>query len=78
MIKTVKICINSTKDRFTVDKSGKCSRIISISRKDILFCFSRSIVNDMLVCQPFRKLRKASKCFGEVNKTKIPSTYRRW
>ena len=52
------------------------SRIIAISRKDILFCFSRSIVNDILTCRPFRKLRNASKCLGEVNKTKISSTYR--
>ena len=53
------------------------SPIIAISRKDILFCFSRSIVNEMLACRPFRKLRKASNCFGEVNKTKISSTYHR-
>ena len=53
------------------------SRIIAISRKDILFCFLRSVVKDMLACQPFRKLRKASKCLGKVNKTKISSTYRR-
>ena len=46
------------------------SRIIAMSRKDNLFCFSRSIVDDMLGCQPFRKLWKASKCFGDVNKTK--------
>ena len=53
------------------------SRIIAISRKDILFCFSRSVVNDMLACRQFRKLRKASKCLGEVNKTKISSTHHR-
>ena len=29
----------------------------------------------MLACRPFRKLWKASKCFGEVNKTKISLTY---
>ena len=51
------------------------SQIIAISRKDIQFFFSHSVVNDMLACQPFRKLRKTSKCLGEVNKTKISSTY---
>ena len=44
-------------------------------KKKIQFCFSLSIVNDMVACQPFRKVRKASKCSGEVNKTKILSTY---
>ena len=40
------------------------SRVIAISRKDILFCFLRSVVNDMLACRPLRKLWKASKCLG--------------
>ena len=31
-----------------------------------------AIVNDILACRLFRKFWKASKCFGEVNKTKIP------
>ena len=81
MVKAVKMCINVTKGRFTVDRSGKCFKftnnlkIINTSRKDILFCFSLSIVNDMLACQPFRKFRKSSKCLGEVNKRKMSSTY---
>ena len=59
------MCINSTKGRFTVDR-----RICTL-RKDILFCFSLSVVNDKSACLPFRESQKTSKCFGEVNKTKI-------
>ena len=43
------------------------SRIICTSRDDILFDFSGSIITDMLARRPFRKFRKASKCFDEVN-----------
>ena len=50
------------------------SQIICTSRRDMLFCISRLIVNDKLACQPFWK---ASKCFGERNKAKISSTYRK-
>ena len=41
------MCINSAKGRFTVDRSGKYL-IFCTSRKDILFYFSISIVNDIL------------------------------
>ena len=59
-----------------VDRSGKCFILTNLYiKKKIQFCFSLSIVNDMVACQPFRKVRKASKCSGEVNKTKILSTY---
>ena len=46
------MCINSIKGRFTTDRSGKCfiSTNICTSRKNILFCFSFSIVNDVLAC----------------------------
>ena len=79
MIKTVKMCINSTRGRFTVDRSGKYFIFMNnlYIKKGHLFCFLHSIVNDMLACRPFRKFRKASKYFGEVNKTKISPTYRR-
>ena len=43
--------------------------MICTSRKGILFCFSFSIVNYILACQPFGKFRKASKLSGGVNKT---------
>ena len=33
------------------------SRKICLSRRDTLFCFSLSIVYDMLACRPFRKLQ---------------------
>lgn len=65
--KAVKMCINSTKDSFTVDKGFKCFIfIVSTWIKNILFCLSFSIVND-------KKYWKASKCFGEVNKTALSS-----
>ena len=40
------------------------SRLICTSRKNVLFCFSISIVNYMLACQPFRKFRKDSNSFA--------------
>ena len=71
------MCINSTKGRFTVDKSGN----VLSSRINVhelrTFCFLFSIVNDVLACRPFRKFRKDSKCCGEVSKTRISSTFHR-
>ena len=64
------MCINSTKGGFTVDGSGKYlwCQIICTSKKDILFCISFSIVNDMVACRPFRRFCKTSKCSGKVKK----------
>ena len=72
------MCINSTKGRFTVDRIGKYfifrnNLYIKKGQSVLLFTFN---LIDMLACWPFRKFRKASKCFGGVNKRKISSTYR--
>ena len=40
---------------------------ICTSRNDILFGFSFSIVNDVFVCRPFKKFRKASTLFYSHN-----------
>ena len=51
------MCIDSTKGRFTVDRNGKCFIFPNnLYIRDILFYFSLSIVNDMLLAsQSFRK-----------------------
>ena len=69
---------NFAKGTFMVDRSGKYFIFTNnlCIKKGHSVCFSLSIVNEMLVCRPFKKFRKASKCFGEVNKTKISLTYR--
>ena len=61
--------IKSSKGRFMAGRSGCC--FIFVNNQENMFCFSFSIVNDMLKCQPFRKFWKAS---GEVSKTKLSST----
>ena len=52
------------------DQQTKCNKQRA-TRKKFGLSFSRSSANDMLACGLFRKFRKASKCFGGVNKTKI-------
>ena len=64
--------IKSSKDRFMADRNGCC--FIFMNNQENMFCFSFSIVNDMLKCQPFRKFWKASTFSVEVNKTKLSST----
>ena len=60
------MCINSPKGRFTVDRGGKC--FIFTTNTALIFTFN---LNDMWACEPFRKFRKASKYYGEVDKAKI-------
>ena len=44
------MCINATESWFGVDRSGTFFISICPSTKDILLCFSFSIVNDLLAC----------------------------
>ena len=61
------MCVKCSKDRFTVDKSGKCFIFMNNQER-------HSVLNETFLCQPFRKFSKASKCSGEVKKTNRPST----
>lgn len=53
------MCVNSAKGRFMVDGIGKFY-LNCTSKKDILFCLSFSMVNDILACELFRKFWNAS------------------
>ena len=60
-----------------VERSGKFFIFTNnlYIKKGIQLCFLISIEHNMLVYRPFRTFWKASKYSGEVNKTKISSTY---
>ena len=64
-----------------VDRSSKCfifKNYLYIKAGHFVLLFT-STVNDisMLACRLFRQFLRVSKCFNEVNKTKILSTHRR-
>ena len=70
--------MDSTKGRFKVDRDGKClifTNNLYIKKGHSVLIFIFNCKWHVSMCTN-KKLRKVSKCSGEMNKTKISSTYR--